>query len=169
MCFKSDLCLLTLLSLALGLTSCSSPQQRMDLNPSDLATPPHNMSRGDYPFDSEGHYVDSWARAGAARYGGGQNSDRADRPSEPPRRTAARSTPPPPKRTPQRPTSSARPKQTSRPSSSSRPSPRSHTVSRGDTLSSLSRRYGVSVDTLRKANNIKGSNIQKGRRLTIPR
>ena len=44
----------------------------------------------------------------------------------------------------------------------------SHTVAAGDTLWGLSRQYNVSVDSLRQANGISGSNIVTGQTLTIP-
>jgi LysM repeat protein len=45
---------------------------------------------------------------------------------------------------------------------------RTHTVRKGDTLSSLAQRYGVSVGELRAANGIEGSLIRIGQKLTIP-
>jgi membrane-bound lytic murein transglycosylase D len=45
---------------------------------------------------------------------------------------------------------------------------RKHTVSSGETLSSISRRYGVTVTALRKANNLAGDRIVIGQRLVIP-
>ncbi len=45
---------------------------------------------------------------------------------------------------------------------------RVHKVSKGDTLFSLSKRYGVSVDAIKKANNMKKDAISIGQRLTIP-
>lgn len=45
---------------------------------------------------------------------------------------------------------------------------RSHTVRRGDTLSAIARRYGTDVSTLRRLNNLKGSNLAVGRKLRIP-
>ncbi len=42
-----------------------------------------------------------------------------------------------------------------------------HRVKRGDTLFSIARRYGVTVDQVRAQNNIRGSAIQVGQRLTI--
>lgn len=42
-----------------------------------------------------------------------------------------------------------------------------HTVKRGQTLSTIASRYGVSVNKLKKWNNIKGSKIQSGKRLKI--
>ncbi|MBI2829471.1 MAG: LysM peptidoglycan-binding domain-containing protein [Acidobacteria bacterium] len=42
-----------------------------------------------------------------------------------------------------------------------------HVVRRGETLSSISRRYGTTVDAVRQWNGLSGSAIQAGRRLTI--
>ena len=44
----------------------------------------------------------------------------------------------------------------------------SHTVASNDTLWGLSRKYGVSVDQIRQANNISGDLIVTGQTLTIP-
>ena len=44
----------------------------------------------------------------------------------------------------------------------------SHTVSSGDTLWGLSRKYGVSVDDLRQANGISDNTIINGQTLNIP-
>lgn len=43
-----------------------------------------------------------------------------------------------------------------------------HRVQRGDNLTSISRRYGVPVETLRQANNLNGSTIHPGDTLVIP-
>ena len=43
-----------------------------------------------------------------------------------------------------------------------------YTVRKGDTLSSISRKYGVSVQAIMNENNLKGSNIQVGKTLRIP-
>lgn len=43
----------------------------------------------------------------------------------------------------------------------------SHTVRRGDNVSSIARRYGVTVSALRKWNHIRRNNIRKGQRLVI--
>mgnify|MGYP002733192692 FL=1 len=46
--------------------------------------------------------------------------------------------------------------------------PVKHKVSSGENLTKIAKRYGVSVDQLRSANNISGDNIQAGQTLTIP-
>ncbi|MFQ6021174.1 MAG: N-acetylmuramoyl-L-alanine amidase [Acidiferrobacterales bacterium] len=45
---------------------------------------------------------------------------------------------------------------------------RVHVVQPGDTLSAIAKTYGVHVDALRFANNLKGSQLRVGRRLVIP-
>jgi LysM repeat protein len=47
--------------------------------------------------------------------------------------------------------------------------PRTHTVSRGDTLFGIARRYGVSVTALRSANRITDDVVRLGQTLVIPR
>lgn len=46
---------------------------------------------------------------------------------------------------------------------------RSHKVVKGDTLYSLARRYGVTVDAIKKANNLADSSLRIGQRLKIPK
>jgi membrane-bound lytic murein transglycosylase D len=43
-----------------------------------------------------------------------------------------------------------------------------HRVQRGDTLTSIARRYGVELETIRAANNLRGSTIHPGETLVIP-
>lgn len=43
-----------------------------------------------------------------------------------------------------------------------------HTVRRGENLTKIARRYGVTVNSLKRANNITGDEIRVGQRLTIP-
>lgn len=43
-----------------------------------------------------------------------------------------------------------------------------HTVSRGETLSALGRRYGVSVEDIKSANRMRNSRLARGQRLVIP-
>lgn len=46
--------------------------------------------------------------------------------------------------------------------------PTTHKVSSGENLTKIAKRYGVTVDQLRKANNISGDDIKAGQTLTIP-
>ncbi|MFU1982420.1 LysM peptidoglycan-binding domain-containing protein [Bordetella hinzii] len=52
--------------------------------------------------------------------------------------------------------------------SSARPNVRTHKVSSGDTLFSLAKRYGTTVDALRALNNLKGNNLKVGSQLRVP-
>lgn len=58
------------------------------------------------------------------------------------------------------------PKATSK--SSSRGKVKYHTVTRGQTISGIAKRYGISQTQLRRANNLKSSKIRIGQRLRIP-
>jgi len=74
----------------------------------------------------------------------------------PPAFEETRTTPPATRPTPpSRPTTPARPQAT-------------HTVVRGDTLWGLSRKYGVSVDAIKQANNMRNDTVVLGTRLVIP-
>ena len=43
-----------------------------------------------------------------------------------------------------------------------------HVVKKGDTLDRIARRYGVSIDSLRRANNLRGHLIHPAQVLLIP-
>ncbi len=118
-----------------------------ELPSGSTATPPHQLSRFEYPFDASGNYISSWAARGDSSGARG---------------TYAASNPTP---RPSRPTPSApRPKPAPQPA----PSARYHTVAAGDTLYSLSRRYGTSVTAIKSANGLSSDLIVNGRRLKIP-
>ncbi|HDL7056065.1 TPA: N-acetylmuramoyl-L-alanine amidase AmiB [Yersinia enterocolitica] len=51
---------------------------------------------------------------------------------------------------------------------SSKSQPVKHQVKRGDTLSAIAARYGVSMSEIERANKIKSGNVQLGQTLTIP-
>jgi LysM repeat protein len=189
--------LLVVIATALG--ACTSPQQKMTMTPESIATPPHRMPRAEYPFDASGRYVDAWAAEGAVRYGRRINTDRSEdgrnEPTAPPERrplvipvahsdqptptaanrtaasptkkSTASSTPPPPRKTTAKPTAKPTAKTTAKTAAKTRST--SHIVKRGDSLSSLSKRYGVSVQALKKANSLKSNMIRDGRKLVIPR
>lgn len=157
-----------LAGLAAGMAACATPSQKMDLSPDMIATPAHRMSRSEYPFDAGGRYVDAWAAEGSGRYGRATNTDHTEDGRGEPSRPERRPTPA------ARPTSSkpsAKPSSTR--TSSAKPPARkksvTHTVRRGDSLGSLSRRYGVSVQAIKKANGLKSDRIIDGRKLVIPK
>ncbi|WP_415830555.1 LysM peptidoglycan-binding domain-containing protein, partial [Achromobacter marplatensis] len=51
---------------------------------------------------------------------------------------------------------------------SARPNVRTHKVRQGDTLFSLAKQYGTSVDALRALNNLKGSALKVGAPIRVP-
>jgi LysM repeat protein len=188
-----------LVVIAATVGACTAPKQKLTLTPESIATPPHRMPRVEYPFDASGRYIDAWAAEGAVRYGRRVNTDRSedgrDEPTAPPERrplvipvsqssqptaiTASRpatsptkkstasSTPPPPRKTTAKPTAKPTAKNTAKTAAKTRST--SHIVKRGDSLSSLSKRYGVTIQALKKANGLKSNMIRDGRKLVIPR
>ena len=127
------------------------------------STPSHSMSRGDYPFDSGGNYITAWAAEGAGRSGLSAGTDysswRSSHHDETPSRSRSSS-------------SSSRSKSKSKTvakSSKGKSSSTRHTVKKGDTLSSIARRYGTSVSKIKAANGLKSDNIRDGRSLVVPR
>lgn len=83
----------------------------------------------------------------------------------PPRATAPSRSPAPAATTAPGPTPAPKPT-TVKPKS---PPPIRHTVKTGDTLYSLSRKYGTSVSAIQRANGIKGTTIITGKTYLIPR
>lgn len=119
------------------------------------------------PFDSSGNYVDNWADNPPKRKyiprGKKKSKTTEPRPQQyavqhtpPTPSTVAKATPPPKKA----PSVTVKPK--------AKP-PVTHSVKRGDTLYGLSRKYGTSVSSIQRANNLRGSTIGIGQRLIIPR
>lgn len=119
---------------------------------------------GTGPFDSRGNYVEAWADNPSK-----WNQPPADPEPEPPKIVDV--TPEPESRPD--PTPASRPKPvTVKPTPKPKPKPpatRYHTVKRGDTLYGLSKRYGTTVGKIQSANNLRGTIIQIGQRLQIPR
>ena len=132
--------------LALG-TQCEAPKKNYGRKPprnfskaigslapgriqDSLATPPHNFSRSEYPFDAQGNYREDWVRDSRAV------------------------------------------SRRSRSSSSMKPnasgSMRYHVVKRGDTLFSLSRKYNVTLYSIRRENGLDSYTIRVGQVLRIP-
>lgn len=159
--------------IALLLFSCSGENQ---------STPSYNPGVG--PFDDDGNYVEAWADNPPKRSWFSRVPQPPKEPESKPRQMVVRQSParpslspPPVVRSPSRPVASApkpKPRPVAKPTPKPKPKPepaaaRSHTVAKGDTLYSLSRRYGTSVSAIQKANGISGTNIRIGQRLKIPR
>ena len=87
----------------------------------------------------------------------------ASQPAASPTKKSTASSPPPPRKTTAKTTAKSTAKTAAKPRTTS------HIVKRGDSLSSLSKRYGVSVQALKKANSLKSNMIRDGRKLVIPR
>ena len=102
------------------------------------STPTHNLPRYEYPFDTKGRYVSSWAAEGDRRLGRKSSSSRA----------TSR------KRTARKPSSSSNSKY--------------HRIVSGDTLYGLARKYGTSVSAIKRANGMTSDVIFKGKTIKIP-
>ena len=148
-----------------SLTHCSSrkaPTPSASAAYNALLTPPHNMTKSDYPFDDGGTYRRDWVNGKS-----NSRTSASSLPSEPkvnsygartpvsvPSTTSRSSTPPPPKviKTPAR----TSPGVTTY-----------HTVKSGDTLYAIGRRYNKSVPDLKRINGLSSNLIRLGQTLRI--
>jgi hypothetical protein len=160
--------LFPLLSLPLLLASCSSDSTKIKGVPSVLpdipvygsaSTPGHSMPHADYPFEpSTGNYNPAWAAEGGVTAGdsdGGHGSGGSSSRSR--GVTKVRSS-----------TTSSKSKSKAKPKAKPAPS-RKHTVTGKDSLWSISRKYGTTVDKIKAANGLKTDMLRDGRVLIIPR
>lgn len=119
------------------------------------------------PFDSNGNYVDNWADNPPKRKYIPRGKKKSKAPESRPQQYAVAPTPPTPS-----PAVKSVPQVKRAPSVTVKPKvkpPITHSVKRGDTLYGLSRKYGTSVSSIQRANNISGTTIGIGQRLIIPR
>ena len=125
------------------------------------------------PFDEDGNYVEAWADNPPKR-----GSNRRTTNPKPDLKPAPRvvSRPEPSGRPVTRPRPATPPKIVSKPKPKPKPKPvvvkpksRRHMVKKGDTLYSLSKRYGTSVSAIKRANGISGTTINTGKSYLIPR
>jgi hypothetical protein len=164
------------LSLSLLLDSCSSSSKKLKGVPENLpvidlhgsaSTPSHSMPRDEYPFDSSGNYVSSWAAEGESKAGRGAatNSDINEwKDSHHKDRGSSSSSGKKPKSG----SASKSKDKDAGPSKKKTSGGKKHTVKSGDTLSSIARKYGTSVAKLKAANGLKSDVIRDGRTLSIP-
>lgn len=150
------------------------------------ATPAHTMQSFEYPFDSRGNYVSEWAAEGEKRAGrsavytsddekkwsgshagkvtgNGKSTGKKTSGKTTSKKTAKKDDDDPPakKKTGTKSTTSTTAKKSS--------GGGSHTVKSSDTLYGIARKYGVSVERLKKANGLKSDKIRTGSTLTIPK
>ena len=59
-------------------------------------------------------------------------------------------------------------KEKAKPAAKPKPKTTTHTVRRGENLSKIAKKYGVTVQALKKANNFAGDQIQVGQKIKIP-
>ncbi|MDB4512520.1 LysM peptidoglycan-binding domain-containing protein [bacterium] len=145
------------LALSFFLVSCSGKR-----------TPDYNPAIG--PFDEDGNYIEAWADNPPKRNRFWFSKKKTEEPkvveNEKPTRQVyqkpKQATRPEPKPT-YRPKPKVKPKPVK-----VRPKSRRHKVAKGDTLYGLSRRYGVSVSAIQRANKMSGTNIRIGATLLIP-
>ncbi len=166
---------LLLLLAPLLLTNCKSTKG----GGTTAGTPSHNMSRSEYPFDENGNYHEEWVK------GNDTGANVVDLTKNNPPSVFTGTTDPrdldKPPTTKPRVSSSGGTKSTksttktvaSKPKPKPKaPAPKSTTVTikKGDSLYSLSKRYGVSVAAIQKANGMGSTTLLRdGKSLKIPK
>ena len=164
---------------ALILIGCAGKPKYKSVSQQDakLATPPHNLSAAEYPFDDDGRYRKDWvANPKTAK----RTSSRRSTPTQ---TVAANTTPPPAYRPPASsppaytppayspppaPTPAPAPRPQPAPPKPAAPKARYHTVVKGDTLYSISRKFSVTVSQLKATNGLTSDTIRLGQTLRVP-
>ncbi|WP_411827476.1 LysM peptidoglycan-binding domain-containing protein [Luteolibacter sp. AS25] len=127
------------------------------------------------PFDSSGNYIEDWVDKPEKWHR--PSSDNKSKKRTPVAKKTETTPPvvvadPPPVSKPKPTVTTPAPKPKPvvvqpKPKPKPKPKPVTHTVRRGDTLTKLSRTYGVPISTIRSANNLKGDLIRIGQVLKI--
>jgi LysM repeat protein len=145
----------------------------------DYTTPKTELSKEEYPFDEDGNYRVDWAAAGAGVSGVNDKPtdstpyiQEEDTPAYTPTvasttpRTSSSSSARKPSSSSSSRSTASRPKPKPKPKPA--PKPTVVTIKKGDTLSAISRRTGVSVSAIKAYNGMSSDFIREGRSLKIP-
>lgn len=123
------------------------------------ATPAHHMASYEYPFDSNGNYVSSWAAEGERRAG---RSARATSDDE--RKWSSSQG--------GRATSTLKSKSKTKTSTTAKSKSTGsvkYVIKKGDTVGKIAQRYGITSSKLKSANGLKSDFIRAGQTLKIPK
>ena len=147
-------------------TQCGSPGVRSAPKPGAVTG----------PFDSRGNYIEEWVDQPDKWFKPSTPSGNQD---EKPKPIFAKKETPPPEKPPEIAVVEPRPEAAppkpepvaAKPKPKPKPKPKvvKYTVKKGDSLSKIASRHGVSLSALRRANGISGDLIRPGQSLTIPR
>jgi LysM repeat protein len=119
------------------------------------------------PFDSRGNYIEDWVDKPEKWYKPSSPSEKSK-----PKEEVAKNDPPKQKIAVVQPKPTVTTPKPTPPKPKPKPKPKPqvyYTVSKGDTLTKIGRKYGVTVSALRSANGISGDLIRIGQRLKIPK
>ncbi len=158
-------------------TQCETTKKKTyksaEYTPDKLATPTgHGMKKKEYPFDDAGNYRKDWVKTKSNSRT--KSSYKRSPVSTAQANSSASNTPNKtlsPSNYPDYVGNTATPAYSPAPSVAvpePKPSVRYHKVASGDTLYSLSRKYGVSVTALKNTNGLSSDLIRKGQSLRIP-
>ncbi len=182
--FRLTTGLAALAACGLLLPSCENTQKTGYEHVVDYTSPNTKLSKEEYPFDEDGNYREDWAARGAgvsgvkdrptdtALYTQPADSGPAAHPAYTPEPEPVRTTASTGSGSTVRKTSTST---ASRSSSKPKPKPKPAAkptyvkVKSGDTLYGLSKRYGVSVASIKSANGLKSDLIVDGKTLKIPK
>ncbi|MDF1657570.1 MAG: LysM peptidoglycan-binding domain-containing protein [Verrucomicrobiales bacterium] len=163
------------LLLPLLLTQCKSTggsYQDIEYDPSTLKTPSgHGMEKKEYPFDDEGKYRKEWVRnksTGKTRSASKLPENEIASTNLSPPSTGSSAGYYGPADAGEVASNEAMEVAAVSPSVPAPVSANYHKVVSGDTLYSLSQRYGTSVDALKNANGLTSNNIRTGQSLRLP-
>ncbi len=160
-CAAASLC-------AVLLSGCVNPgYPSASVTAEKIATPSNSLPHHEYPFDDKGNYRKDWvvpprgrsstssSSGSYASSSGGSTTRRSTSTSSSSSSSSSR-------------TSSSTSSSSSSSAAKPKPAARYHKVQSGDTLYGISRKYGVSVSSLKSVNGLSSDLIRIGQTLRIP-